>query len=145
MGTKGTLVLETEQDVMLYKTSDTSSMISVKKDAGGPTMDTQASPTGAVAAMAKAADAGPVSRGYTEELEHWAWCIRNAAPENQPRCNPEVAMGDAIIALTTNVAINRSIRGEPGYVQFEEKWFDVHDDSTPDESSVEKEKQELKA
>ena len=144
MGTKGTLILEREQDVMLYKSSDTASMISVKQEKGGPTMDTQASgPPGAMAAMAKAADAGPVSRGYTEELEHWAWCIRNRAPENQPRCKPHVAMGDAIIALTTNVAINKSIAGEPGYVQFKEEWFDEKNDETPDGSSVEKEYQSL--
>ena len=24
---------------------------------------------------------GPVSRGYTEEMEHWAWCIRNPDSE----------------------------------------------------------------
>jgi hypothetical protein len=129
---------------MLYKSSDTSSLISVKQDKGGPAMDTQASgPPGAMAAMARGADAGPVSRGYTEELEHWAWCIRNKSPENQPRCKPVVAMGDAIIALTTNVAIAKSMKGEPGFIKFEEDWFDVKHDSTPDGSSVEKERQSL--
>jgi predicted dehydrogenase len=145
MGTKGTLVLEREQEVMLYKTSDTASRVSIKQDSGGPTMDTQASgPPTAAASMAKAADSGPVSRGYTEELEHWAWCIRNQAPENQPRCKPVVAMGDAIIALTTNVAINKSIKGEPGFVKFDEEWFDVDSDKTPDGSSVADEMKSLK-
>jgi hypothetical protein len=45
-------------------------------------------------------------------------------------------MGDAIIALTTNVAIKQSIRGEPGFIQFKESWFDVHSDETPDGSSI---------
>ena len=146
MGTKGTLLLEREQEVMLYKSSDTSSLISVKKDKAGPTLDTQASgPPSAAAAMARAADGGPVSRGYTEELEHWAWCIRNPSPENQPRCKPVIAMGDAIIALTTNVAIGNSMAGKPGYVEFKEEWFDLANDATPDGSSVEQERQDLKA
>ena len=76
MGTKGTLVLEREKDVMLYKGSDTSSRIAVTDDKGGPTMDSYET-GGPAAAVAKAADTGPVSRGYTEEMEHWAWCIRN--------------------------------------------------------------------
>ena len=28
---------------------------------------------------------GAISRGYREEMEHWAYCIRNKAPENKPR------------------------------------------------------------
>ena len=91
MGTKGTLVLEKEQEVMLYKGSSTSTKVGVKDDEGGPTLDTQQS--GDVgAAVAKAAEGGgPVSRGYTEEIEHWAWCIRNPDPENVPRCASSIA------------------------------------------------------
>ncbi len=146
MGTKGTLVLEKEQEVYVYKTSDTSSRIKVNTDSGGPTMGTQGSggPTKA-AAVASAAASGPVSRGYTEELEHWAWCIRNASPENQPRCKPLVAMGDAVIALTANVAIKRSIQGESGYVKFDEAWFEIENDATPDGSDVATERANLGA
>ncbi|MFM9066424.1 MAG: Gfo/Idh/MocA family protein, partial [Planctomycetota bacterium] len=98
MGTRGTLILEREQEVMLYKDSDTSSRVGVKYEKGGPTMDTQAS-GGPAAAVAKAATdwGGPVSRGYTEEIEHWAYCIRNQAPRETLRCRAEVAMADAII------------------------------------------------
>lgn len=143
MGTRGTLLLEREQEVMLYKDADTSSKISVKNDKGGPTMDTQAS-GGPQAATARAAqEAGPVSRGYTEEIEHWAYCIRTKAPRETLRCRPEVAMGDAIIALTTNIAINKSIRGEAGYVKFQEEWFDLDSETTPDGSKVEDEYQKL--
>ena len=72
--------------------------------------------------VAKAADSGPVSRGYTEEMEHWAWLIRNGDPQDtdvkaHPRCRPEVAMGDGIIALTCNVAIQRSMTGASGYIR----------------------------
>ena len=149
MGTKGTLILDREQEVMLYRNVDTSSRITVKDDKGGPAMDTQASggPSTA-AAIAGAAEAGPISRGYTEELEHWAWLVRNhdaRDPEAQPRCKPEVAMGDGIIALTSNVAIHKANAGGSGYIQFDEDWFDIHNDATPDGSSVEQERTNLKA
>ncbi|MCL4206570.1 MAG: Gfo/Idh/MocA family oxidoreductase [Pirellulaceae bacterium] len=136
MGTKGTLVLDREQEVMLYAGSDTTSRVTVKEDGGGATMDTQAS--GPAGAVAKAAESmGPVSRGYTEQIEHWAWCIRNKSPENQPRCKPEVALGDAVIALATNVAMKKSWQGdEPGYLKFDDNWYELNHDATPDGSSV---------
>ena len=144
MGSKGTLVLDREQEVLLYKNSDTGAKIGVKDDKAGPTMDTQASGKGP--SLAKAAvESGPVSRGYTEELEHWAWCIRNRAPENQPRCRPEVALGDAVIALTCNVAIDNSIKGKGGFVQFKESWYDINSDETPDGSDIKKEAQAMGA
>jgi predicted dehydrogenase len=149
LGSKGTLVLETEQEVMLYRDDDTSSRIKVKDGKSGPVLDTQASgaPT-AASSLAKAADSGPVSRGYTEEIEHWAWLIRNADPRDndvdaQPRCRPAVAMGDGIIALTSNIAIKRSSRGESGYIQFKDSWFDIHNDDTPDGSEVKAEYEKL--
>ena len=133
------MVLEREQQVMLYKSADTSSRVSVKDDKGGPTMNTQAS--GAAGPMAKAAESlGKVSRGYTEEIEHWAWCIRNPAPENQSRCKPEVALGDAVIALTTNFALKQSVTGKGnGFVKFDENWYELDKDETPDGSDLVKE------
>ena len=76
--------------------------------------------------------AGPdVSRGYKEEIEHWAWCVQNnpncADPDIQPRCNPRIALGDAVIALVTNMAADK---GES--VIFKESWFDPFDDETPE-------------
>ena len=148
MGSKGTLVLEREQELMLYRDADTASRIQVKDTKGGPVLDTQTSPGSPAAALAKATDTGPVSRGYTEEMEHFAWLVRNGdprnpSPESQPRCRPEVAMGDGIIALTSNIAINRSSNGESGYIQFKDEWFDIHKDDTPDGSDVAKEKERL--
>ena len=86
-GTKGTLILEQEQDAMLFAGSNTGTKIEVKpgKD-GKPALDTYE--TGGGAAVAQAATGENVSRGYREEIEHWAWCIRNPAPEHQPRCTP---------------------------------------------------------
>jgi predicted dehydrogenase len=140
MGTKGTLVLEREQEVMLYAGSNTTSRVSVKDDGGGVTMSTQASgpPAGPIA---KAAE-GPVSRGYTEEIEHWAWCIRNPG-KGEPRCKPEVALGDAVIALATNAAIRKAQTGEPGFLKFKDEWYDLNSDETPDGSSVKEQTEAL--
>jgi len=129
-GTKGTLILEREKEAMLFATGSASSKISVSKEKDGPpTLDTQASGE-EPAAVGKMATVD-VSRGYTEEEEHWAWCIRNN-PQNtdktlQPRCHPKVAMADAVIALTTNIAAKKGIR-----VEFKPEWFDPDDPATPE-------------
>ncbi|MFO0941083.1 MAG: hypothetical protein U0930_09965 [Pirellulales bacterium] len=144
MGTKGPLVLEREKEIMLYKDADVSAKVSVKKAGATAIIDTQASGNYAAAGLSKAAAGDDVSRGYTEEIEHWAWCIRNKAPENKPRCHPEVAMGDAIIALTTNLAMAKQAKGEPGYVKFQESWFDLNSDETPDGSKITEQTERLK-
>jgi predicted dehydrogenase len=143
MGTKGTMILEKEQEVMLYAKSDTSTSVGVKPAGGGYALDTQASGGGAAPVAKAAAAAGPVSRGYTEQIEHWSYCIRNPDPANQVKCKPEVAMGDAVIALTTNVAIQRGQKGEAGFVKFDEEWFKYDSDATPDGSSVKDEMERL--
>lgn len=128
MGTKGTLILDREQEALLFKDADTSTTVTVTKGKDGPALDTTASgpPGGAVAK--KAADAGPKSKGYTEEMEHFAWCIRNFDYENnQPKCQPKVAMADAIIALVSNMAIKEGRR-----IEFKEEWFDINSDETPE-------------
>lgn len=144
MGTKGTLVLEKEKEVMLYTSSSTSTKVGIKNDAGGPTMDTQASGDGPAAKAVE--DTGPISRGYKEEIEHWAWLIRNhdaRDAEAQPRCKPEVALADAVIALTAKEAIRNSNAGKGGFIEFKDEWFDIRDDATPDGSSVEDEQSSL--
>ena len=132
LGTKGTLVLEQERDVMLYKDSakDTRVTVAKAKD-GSPTLDTTDSGGGggAVAAGKAGSDAAP-SRGYTEEMEHWAWCIRNPSPENQPRCKPEVAIADAVIALVSNIALANPTT-QPR-IEFKPEWFDIASDETPE-------------
>jgi predicted dehydrogenase len=132
MGTKGTLILEKEQDVMLYKDAARDTSVTVKKAKDGtPTLDTTESGGGSQAVAAGAAGAGaPPSRGYTEEIEHWAWCIRNPSPENQPRCKPEVAIADAVIALVSNIALANP--GSQPRIEFKDEWFDIADDLTPE-------------
>jgi len=121
--------------VLLYRNSDTSSKVGVTKKSGGFALDTSASGDYS-APIAQAADAGPVSRGYREEIEHWAYCIRNPDKENRVRCYPEVAMGDAVIALGTNVALKNANQGKSGYLEFQEEWFDINSDATPDGSTI---------
>ena len=92
---------------------------------GKPALETYE--TGGGAAVAQAASAGPVSRGYKEEIEHWAWCIRNPDPKNKPHCTPEVALGDAVIALTSNLAIAKNQQ-----IKFDPAWFDPARSETPE-------------
>src|SRR5262249_15649845 len=74
-----------------------------------------------------------VSRGYREEMEHLAWCIRmrdqgmaSDREDLRPRCDGRAAMADAIIAL----AANQAMRGQTRVV-FDERWFDAGSDVVP--------------
>lgn len=125
-GTKGTISLKQEQELKLITGSEDESeaetVVKVSGGGSGPTLDTQSS--------GPAHGDATVSRGYKEELEHWAWCIRHGSPQDpavQPRCPPKVAMADAIIALTTNIAVQN---GEP--IRFRKEWFDATKDDTPE-------------
>lgn len=143
LGTKGTLILDQETDVMLYRTGNTSAKVGVTQQAGGGfALDTSASGDYA-SPLAQAADSGPVSRGYREEIEHWAYCIRNPDPANRPRCYPEVAMGDAVIALATNVALKNASQGKGGYLVFDPEWFKIESDAVPDGSDIAYEKESM--
>ncbi|MBI1903823.1 MAG: Gfo/Idh/MocA family oxidoreductase [Planctomycetia bacterium] len=129
LGTKGTIILENEQNMLLFPPNMTDTKVSVAKRNGKVALQTGPSPTsgGGSAAVGKQALDGPVSRGYTEEIEHWAWCIRNRSAENLPRCHPKVALGDAVIALVTNIAIR-----DRKPIAFDPAWFDIDSDETPE-------------
>jgi predicted dehydrogenase len=130
MGTTGTLVLEAEQEVMLFGTSANTKVSVAKGKGDAPVLQASESPSTVAVATGKEATSGgggPVSRGYTEEIEHWAWCIRNPSPENRPKCHPKVAMADAIIALVSNMAIKDQKR-----IDFRPEWFDIDSDETPE-------------
>jgi predicted dehydrogenase len=131
-GTKGTLILEQEKEAMLYRGSSTTTRVEVRAGAGGPALDTYETGGGG-AALAEASLPTEVSRGYREEIEHWAWCIRNPDPKHKPRCTPQVALADAVIALVSNLAIEKQER-----IVFDPAWFDVDDDATPDGSAPRK-------
>ncbi len=144
MGTQGTIVLEREQDVLLFAKESASTKINVKDDGGGAS--TMSYETGGAATATKAAAAsGPVSRGYTEEIEHWAYCIRQNDPDVRPRCHPSVALGDAVMALTARYAMQNVSQGKGGYIEFQEDWFDYKNDATPDGSDVKEELESLRS
>jgi len=123
LGTAGTLVLEREKDVLLFKRSETKTKIEVKAGNGDAVMDTYETGGGAAVAVA----AAPKETSRREELEHWAYCIKNPDPENQVKCTPKVAMADAIIALTSNIAMKENRR-----IEFKPEWFDIKSDETPE-------------
>ena len=128
MGTNGTLILEKEQEVMLFGNASNYTEVKVSKTKSDDiVLDTTQSPGADAQIGDKGMRTGPVSRGYTEEIEHWAWCVRNPSPEHMPKCKPEVALADAVIALTTNIAIrqNRTI-------EFRDEWFEIDSAATPE-------------
>ena len=93
--------------------------------AGGQLRSAGAGPVGGSAG-------GVVSRGYQEEIEDFAFCVRQWQKGQEyykqrlPRCHGEVAMVDAIIALTANQAMRGTKKNgnQPERIEFEEAWFD---------------------
>ncbi|MFN0052696.1 MAG: Gfo/Idh/MocA family protein [Planctomycetales bacterium] len=144
MGSRGTLITELEQNVMLWKEAggDTGGggpgqrLRAVQSAAGGGGAVLSASPSLAPATGGSATGAGAddkVSRGYTEEMEHFCWCIRNNIPQDAPveqgglRCPGKHAMADAIMALTSNMAMKYRKR-----IEFKEEWFDPNSPAVPE-------------
>ena len=142
MGSRGTMVVAKEADVYLYKEPDpgkggsggrdTAIKVTAEK-AGGASMAASSTWGGGGAAISKAAGSSawdtPV-RGYRSEMEHFAYCVRkwdkNIGWEKKdgkfvqevPRCHGEVAMADAILALTANMAMKARQR-----IEFDANWF----------------------
>ncbi|MDR1484738.1 MAG: Gfo/Idh/MocA family oxidoreductase [Planctomycetaceae bacterium] len=165
LGTKASIVIESEKEAMFYDRAEVNQKIKIVAKGTGdkkqlnvtrPAEGQEGDPLSA--AIALQAIAGDVSRGYCEEIEHWAFCIRNnpdADPQKEleldepekrkvkllPKCHPEIAMGDAVIALTTNIAAKLGKT-----IEFEESWFNPNNNETPelkylvDEKDTEKKK-----
>ena len=136
LGSRGTMVVKQEQEALLYKEGSPSTgaggpeqRLHVIGGKGGPVMDASASlsPSSA-AAVASSALGTEISRGYTEEMEHFCHCIRNEQPnDNTLRCGGVVAMADAIMALTANLAMKHRKR-----ITFKDEWFDPANPLTPE-------------
>lgn len=152
MGTRGTMIVEGEKSVMLYTEQEPGKKGTPKSLAVGVSSTGKDKPalesgstwggpaTGATPSAGPAGAAGTtVSRGYREEMEDFAYCIRlwqqklgydkDASGKQQrlPRCHGEVAMADAIIALTANKAMKTHQR-----IAFKESWFDAAANEVPD-------------
>lgn len=143
MGTKGTMIVEKEETVMLYGSGGKGAAVTTSTAGAGAPATAASSTWEAATAKGKSAlgSDGPVSRGYREEMEHFAYCVKmwedkNVKPAERPhpRCEGTVAMADAIIALTAN----RAMRGhagnqfQPQRIVFQKDWYDPKNDAVPD-------------
>lgn len=143
MGTKGTMIVEKEETVMLYGSGGKGAAVTTSTAGAGAPATAASSTWEAATAKGKSAlgNDGPVSRGYREEMEHFAYCVKmwedkNVKPTERPhpRCEGTVAMADAIIALTAN----RAMRGhagnqfQPQRIVFQKDWYDPKSDAVPD-------------
>jgi predicted dehydrogenase len=151
MGTRGTLFVDREKEIMLFREPDPNApkagggrgtSVTVETKAGGKAV-VEASPSAAgpsVASSLGALATTDPSKGYREELEHFAFCIRNANTSNvhdvpdkdKPRCRGEVALADAVIALTSNIAMREKRR-----IDFNPNWFDWQSPEVPENTSKE--------
>jgi predicted dehydrogenase len=144
MGSKGTLIVSQEKEILLFKEAGSpvlsrTTSVTLETQGKKPALETSPSAAGptAAAALGGLATADP-SKGYREELEHFAYCVRHGDPsyynddaEHQPRCRGEVALADAVIALTTNIAMHQKRR-----IDFDPRWFDYKSPETPEGSSA---------
>lgn len=130
-GSRATMIMKTEKEALLYKEASANSgggldqrlWVIEGTKGGGPVLDTYE--TAAPTAAAAAASTEKISRGYREEMEHLCYCIRNG--KDELRCNGEVAMADAIMAITANLAMKHK-----KHIEFKPEWFDYKEDATPE-------------
>lgn len=139
MGTKGTLIVHQEQDAYVFKEGG-------GKDTRINWAEARVSRPVVEAGSTKAWGVGTdtpdtlTSRGYREEQEHMAWLIRNPdkidmpSKDNPhpdlrfaPRCHGRVGLDDAIIALCSNLAMEKQKR-----IVFKKEWFDPYSASVPE-------------
>src|SRR5206468_7145456 len=149
MGSRGTLFVDREKEIMFFREPDPNApkagggrgtSVTVETKAGGKAV-VEASPTAAGPSVASSlgalATADP-SKGYREELEHFAFCIRHTneskfheVPDSEkPRCRGEVALADAVIALTSNIAMREKRR-----IDFNPNWFDWQSPEVPESAN----------
>ncbi len=138
MGSRGTLVVEGEQSAMLWGSGGRDTSVTVGTAGGRSVLDASAT---TAPAERRAVDTGqasmglaPPSRGYREEMEHLAYCIRlrPQAMERdrdnlRPRCDGHAALDDAVMALVANRSMCEQKR-----IVFDPKWFQASDEAVPD-------------
>jgi predicted dehydrogenase len=157
MGSRGTLVVDGEKEIMLLpennpfkKAGDKATTQTVTTAGGGkPAVDSSSTTgsSGPAVAVPGTPSGGPVSRGYTEEMAHFAHCVRMfqkaekagdakmmdsyRVGDKAPRCHGKLAMADAIMALTTNLAMKKRAR-----IEFKSAWFEPEAADVPDKEVV---------
>lgn len=146
-GSRGTMIVEQEQEVLLFKEEGRGEkggpdqrLWLVDGTDGQPVLATSESlAPGAQRAVGNAkGNLAKVSRGYREEMEHFAHCIRTQGPtywrdgklvppsEGGLRCSGVQGMADVIMALSCNLSMRLKQR-----IEFRPEWFDPDNDSTP--------------
>jgi predicted dehydrogenase len=162
MGSRGTMIISKEAEVYLFKEPEPGkgggrdTKVTVSGAGGGkPAMEaTSTWGGGGGAAISKAPGASAwdsAVRGYRTEMEHFAYCLRKWQELKQPvnydkdetgklkhadiipRCHGEVAMADAILALTANMAMANHVR-----IPFEDAWFETNSPEVPETKHAKK-------
>jgi len=130
------MIVSKESDVYLFREGgarDSAVKVTAEK-AGAASMAASSTWGASGPAITKTAGTGvawdtPV-RGYRSEMEHFAYCVRKwdkslgwekkdgKFVQEVPRCHGEVAMADAILALTANMAMKTRQR-----IEFDANWF----------------------
>ncbi|RLS55061.1 MAG: gfo/Idh/MocA family oxidoreductase [Planctomycetota bacterium] len=147
-GSRGTMIVKTEKEAMLYKEEGKGSTgggpdqrlwVVSNAVSGGPVLNAYETSAGPKVAAGGADWSANISRGYTEEMEHFCYAIRSHGPqyyrdgkllpvsEGGLRCPGPVAMADAIMALTANLAMEKKKR-----IEFRDEWFDPKSDAVPE-------------
>jgi predicted dehydrogenase len=148
-GDRGTLIVEEEKTVMLYpenepgkvKTPPRGTEVGVSATGKDKPVLESGSTWGGPSGAVTGTSVGPavVSRGYREEMEDFAYCVRRWDPnlgyekdqdgkykQRLTRCHGEVALVDAIVALTANHAMHTHQR-----IEFQDAWFNADKDDVP--------------
>lgn len=159
MGSRGTLIVEGEADAYLFKENEPgkpttggkgTNVTVTSKDGKAPVLEAASTWGGpgnaAVVKTGSASGWGAVSRGYREEMEHFAYCVRlqqkAKLPGEElykkkdgqfvhaavlPRCHGEIAMADAVLALTANLAMKAGRDPKTAHLarlEYKPEWFD---------------------
>jgi predicted dehydrogenase len=152
MGSRGTMIVEKEAEVYLFKEKDKTKSgqpdpkatnVAVTTTGGKAALESASTWGGGGAAVVKQAGGDGWDtevRGYRTEMEHFAYCVRKwdkgkgwarkpdgTFEQEVPRCHGEVAMADAILALTANMAMDKRVR-----IEFDPKWFDPTSPEVPE-------------
>ena len=150
MGDRGTMIVEKEPTVMLYPEDQPGKVKTQPRGHGSRRQRRRQGQAGVGVRFDVGRTVGSrdrhrnrprptISRGYREEMEDFAYCVRLWDPkqgyekdkdgnyeQRLPRCHGEVAMADAIIALTANHAMHTHQR-----IEFKDAWFHADKDDVP--------------
>ena len=140
-GSRGTMMVNSEKEALLFKEPSPKQAGGVEQrlaiingDGGAVMSSSESLGPSSQASNTSAALGEKISRGYAEEMEHFCYAVRNhgdfldkSPKEGGLRCNGTVAMADAIMALTSNLAMKAKRR-----IAFKPEWFDPENSATPE-------------